>query len=938
VLTGLVNRSVPLRVTISAPDLAWTLNGVAAQAVAVLLAPCAATEVFDATTRLCACLPGTARDGGNASAPCAACAPGTFAPAGAAACSVCPANAVSAGGAAACTACPANAIAVAGACVCTAGRFSATGAPPAGDDDCTACPDGVVCAGGAMLTAQGFWRASPLDTAAFACREGLCLQEEAPPPAAAAAASNTSLTGANCLPGHTGPVCAVCAPGHAYTEQTCEPCADDDAWDAWSGGARAAFTVLFVLAALLAWLLLFWLPMLPPLEARVHRAGDAIASGASRLIARAEVAARRRCCRGAAPLPSATGRSKKIGSTRLSMRILRTVSGGVVRQQSARVRRASSRLPGRAPSSALDASSLFAEATVEKQPDEVHVDAPPATLQTPADGAAPPPAHGQHASHGAAGAAMAAAAAVAGGAALLQELAPDGAAAVDAATEAERVLEALNELLGAALKPLKIVVNFFQIVTSFRNTLDVPWPRVYFAIMARVGVINRNFIRLPVAACLRPNMSYYSIFNGYTLGTAALAALALATMAAGVPAQALLARFVGAEEAVARRGRFNAACLSRLVVLLYLVFPGVSGMVISAFACDDINGTRYLQADYRRDCSSALHRRYMGGAAWWLIVYPIGIPLTFLALLAWYEVPQMAAAKVRNAYLQAAVEHAWRLRVAQPIAPDFDVDALTMESITDAHLDALHAAFCAAEEAEADQAKDGNAAAAPPGWLRTALLRVVCHLPTRLARLLGIPADAGDGPTDADAAVRTSAAALLAALQRWCASSGAVAIPLLCWAEGDAEAEAREARALRMVGFLFAQYHCQAWYWELVELARKLLLTALLALVAPGSATQVTVGCVIAFATLQLFTRFSPYAEAGIKRVGALAQVNLLCYLFVGLLLKVRVDGQSSDSRLFNVIVGVMSVLPVVLPALIRALAVLRHDEEELMEAAEVEE
>ena len=53
-------------------------------------------------------------------------------------------------------------------------------------------------------------------------------------------------------------------------------------------------------------------------------------------------------------------------------------------------------------------------------------------------------------------------------------------------------------------------------------------------------------------------------------------------------------------------------------------------------------------------------------------------------------------------------------------------------------------------------------------------------------------------------------------------------------------------------------YTVQCWSWEIVELARKLVLTSLLALVAPGSATQVTVGTLVAFGTLLLFQRYRP--------------------------------------------------------------------------------
>ena len=117
------------------------------------------------------------------------------------------------------------------------------------------------------------------------------------------------------------------------------------------------------------------------------------------------------------------------------------------------------------------------------------------------------------------------------------------------------------------------------------------------------------------------------------------------------------------------------------------------------------------------------------------------------------------------------------------------------------------------------------------------------------------------------------------------------------------------------MGSIFDAYCVQCWHWEVVELARKLVLTGVLAAVSPGSATQVTIGCLIAFGMLMLFLRLRPYAVASMNTVGALAQVNLFMILYVALLLKVRVNGDATtDSRLFNGIIGLLALAPILLP------------------------
>ncbi len=128
----------------------------------------------------------------------------------------------------------------------------------------------------------------------------------------------------------------------------------------------------------------------------------------------------------------------------------------------------------------------------------------------------------------------------------------------------------------------------------------------------------------------------------------------------------------------------------------------------------------------------------------------------------------------------------------------------------------------------------------------------------------------------------------------------------------------------------------------MVELLRKLALTSILSLIAPGSAGQVVVGLLLAFLALLVNMRLKPYAEDGLNFVSQISQLNLfLCahlrfccckqhrqtlltrappsrsFLFVALLLKVNLDGEGG-SQFFAYIVGFMSIVPIALPILIR--------------------
>ena len=100
---------------------------------------------------------------------------------------------------------------------------------------------------------------------------------------------------------------------------------------------------------------------------------------------------------------------------------------------------------------------------------------------------------------------------------------------------------------------------------------------------------------------------------------------------------------------------------------------------------------------------------------------------------------------------------------------------------------------------------------------------------------------------------------LLATLLDFCRTSGDVALPPLRWERPDDTELAALAerapdatlhssgvrcdelpqlidRAMLQLSFLFAAYRIDRWYWEVAELLRKLALTSILALIAPGSA------------------------------------------------------------------------------------------------------
>ena len=81
-----------------------------------------------------------------------------------------------------------------------------------------------------------------------------------------------------------------------------------------------------------------------------------------------------------------------------------------------------------------------------------------------------------------------------------------------------------------------------------------------------------------------------------------------------------------------KAGLFRA--LPYLLYLLFFAFPLVSSRAFQAFDCEEFDdGNRFLRVDYSLDCNDAEYDRVVSLAWVAIALYPIGIPLLYLALL-----------------------------------------------------------------------------------------------------------------------------------------------------------------------------------------------------------------------------------------------------------------------------------------------------------------
>ena len=490
--------------------------------------------------------------------------------------------------------------------------------------------------------------------------------------------------------------------------------------------------------------------------------------------------------------------------------------------------------------------------------------------------------------------------------------------------------------------------------------------------MAKMGIINLNLLQLPKSACLHPQPLYYKQFLGYTLAfLLAIVLVGLIWLFGSRVLSRYTLRNVSAEERDTRLAKFNSVVLQRLLLFMYLTYPGVSVVIISIFSCTTLDhGKSYLNADFRISCWDRAHKGYVGAAMIWTLLVPVGVPYFFLKLLQIFKVPQMARLKIDNAWLVESVKEVWKRGVAQP---PMLIEELNVETISALHLEVVYAVLV--KKATPEQAVNILSGAVPVGddaapeehdLAEIAVSKLhrkstVRHSRAKRLSLLQrtrvklemwrIRVSAFINPGGKNAAKllappnssEARRAYLLTAVLRWCKHSGEIAIPVVDWKDSDllarnfsvlhgqtdtpfcvqcyglscSDLPRVQKRALKEVGFLYMDYSSACWYWESVELGRKLVLTSILTLIAPGSAGQVLVGLLIAFFMLVLNLRLRPYADSGLNSMNALSQYNLFFFLLVALLLKVNLDGDASKD-FFSYIVGVLTVVPIIIPIGIR--------------------
>ena len=192
---------------------------------------------------------------------------------------------------------------------------------------------------------------------------------------------------------------------------------------------------------------------------------------------------------------------------------------------------------------------------------------------------------------------------------------------------------------------LKLLVGMYQVFAAFGASFHaVQWPSQFTDVAQFFAVFNVDLFGSAVFKCTSAGDDAFKRFLWHTMSVLAVC-LACAVLlwrarrheSAGAAAAAAAAPDAAAAGACRSGGGCrpsSTAVWNAFLPFLFLVYPSVSATVIMLLRCRDVDGRSYLLIDYSLRCDEAPYPSYERLAWVFVLLYPLGIMVFFLATLA----------------------------------------------------------------------------------------------------------------------------------------------------------------------------------------------------------------------------------------------------------------------------------------------------------------
>jgi Ca2+/Na+ antiporter len=115
------------------------------------------------------------------------------------------------------------------------------------------------------------------------------------------------------------------------------------------------------------------------------------------------------------------------------------------------------------------------------------------------------------------------------------------------------------------------------------------------------------------------------------------------------------------------------------------------------------------------------------------------------------------------------------------------------------------------------------------------------------------------------------------------------------WQEKDAIVK-EDVDTLQKFSFVLGDYNTKYWYWEVIELSRKLILTGLISLFQRGSIAQTVVATMLSFFFFALTIRAQPFQTKHLNIIKVVSEIQLFVILLVCCVLQTHSQGFATET------------------------------------------
>ena len=195
-----------------------------------------------------------------------------------------------------------------------------------------------------------------------------------------------------------------------------------------------------------------------------------------------------------------------------------------------------------------------------------------------------------------------------------------------------------RKLTGATIK-VRIVISLFQMLGGIGITYSIQYPPVYLFVL--------NFLSSIFQLDLPSAMPFGCFIDvGFFSSLIARTAIPLLII--------VLLAFCGRVAQRVGQHDLSGLCSSGWFYILFLVYPSCSSAVFQALICDPLeDGTQMLRVDYSVTCWEGHHLAIVAYAVAMTLIYPIGTPALYAALLYAHRKP---IERIRSVELAATAE------------------------------------------------------------------------------------------------------------------------------------------------------------------------------------------------------------------------------------------------------------------------------------------